>query len=85
MLDKFAENDASGSVDRHLGDMVDGLPRGPFAVALWPSTRSSGLLTAERQQACFASVADVLAPSGGFLIEAFVPEPHPGPPSPSGR
>ena len=31
------------------------------------------LLTAERQQACFAAVAERLAPGGAFVIEAFVP------------
>ncbi len=37
-----------------------------------------GLLTEARQQACFAAVAQRLAPGGAFVIEAFVPEPQPG-------
>ena len=78
MLDRLAENDPSGSVTRHLGDMVDGVPDGPFAVVFVAFNTFFGLLTAERQQACFAAVADVLAPGGAFVIEAFVPEPRPG-------
>ena len=78
MLDKLAANDPTGSVAAHLGDMVDGLPQGPFALAFVAFNTFFGLLTAERQQACFASVADVLTPGGGFVIEAFVPEPRPG-------
>jgi SAM-dependent methyltransferase len=78
MLDKLAINDPTSSVATHLGDMVDGLPRGPYSVAFVAFNTFFGLLTAERQQACFAAVAEVLAPDGMFVIEAFVPEPRAG-------
>lgn len=78
MLAKLAENDPRGAVSAQLGDMVDGLPDGPFALAFVAFNTFFGLLTAERQQACFAAVAHRLTAGGAFVVEAFVPEPQPG-------
>jgi trans-aconitate methyltransferase len=78
MLAKLADNDQSGSVSRHLGDMVDDQPSGPFALVFVAYNTFFGLLSEARQQACFASVAQRLTPGGAFVIEAFVPEPQPG-------
>lgn len=78
MLAKLAENDPSGLVIGHLGDMVDGLPGGPFAVVFVAFNTFFNLLDASRQQACFAAVAACLAPDGVFVIETFVPEPRSG-------
>lgn len=76
MLAKLTENDASGSVTGHLGDMVDGLPPGPFALAFVAFNTFFNLLDSERQQACFLAVAQRLAAGGAFVVEAFVPEPR---------
>jgi SAM-dependent methyltransferase len=74
MLSKLAENDSDRSVDARLGDMVDGLPSGRFDLVLAAYNTFFNLLTAERQRACFAAVAERLVPDGRFVIEAYVPE-----------
>ncbi len=70
----------TSSVTVQIGDMVDDLPAGPFALVFVAFNTFFGLLTEARQQACFAAVADRLVPGGAFVIEAFVPEPQDGPP-----
>ena len=80
MLAKLAEKDPSASVASVLGDMVDDQPAGPFGLVFVAFNTFFGLLTEERQRACFVSVAQHLAPGGAFVIEAFVPEPQAGPP-----
>ena len=78
MLAQLRAADAEQRVQTIEADMVDGLPPGPFdAVLVAYNTFFSGLLDPERQQACFAGVADRLAPRGSFVIEAFVPEDPP--------
>jgi SAM-dependent methyltransferase len=78
MLAKLAENDPAGSVTPHLGDMVDGLPDGPFAIIFVAFNTFFNLRDASRQQACFAAVAQRLSPGGAFVVEAFVPQPGAG-------
>ncbi len=78
MLDRLAAKDAAGLVTTSLGDMVDDLPPGPFALAFVAYNSFFALRTAERQRQCFAAVAERLQPGGAFVIEAFVPEPRPG-------
>ena len=78
MLAKLRLNDPSGSVTGHLGDMVEGLPEGPFGVAFAAFNTFFNLLDETRQQACLGAVAARLAPGGAFVIEAFVPEPRTG-------
>jgi len=76
MLDRLrARAHPANLVARH-GDMVDDLPEGPFSLAFVAYNTVFNLLTAERQRACFAAVADRLVTGGRFVIEAFVPE-HP--------
>jgi hypothetical protein len=58
--------------------MVDDQPAGPFALAFVAYNTFFNLLSEARQRACFAAVAGRLVPGGAFVIEAFVPEPHPG-------
>jgi SAM-dependent methyltransferase len=77
MLAKLEERSATVTVV--LGDMVDDLPDGPFGVCLIAYNSLFNLDSAERQQACFAAVADRLAPDGRFVIEAFVPDDRAGP------
>jgi SAM-dependent methyltransferase len=78
MLAKLAANDPDATVTRVAGDMVDGLPAGPFGVVFVAFNTFFNLLTEARQRACFVAVADSLAAGGVFVIEAFVPEPRPG-------
>jgi SAM-dependent methyltransferase len=78
MLSKLTGNDQTHSVRPVLGDMVDDQPDGPFGVVFVAYNTFFGLLSEERQQACFTAVAQRLAPGGAFVIEAFVPEPQAG-------
>lgn len=78
MLERLAGNDPTGTVEALLGDMVDDLPDGPFALALIAYNTVFNLLTVERQQACLDRVAQVLAPDGVLVVEAIVPHPHHG-------
>ena len=75
MLQQMAAKENGADVHAHLGDMVDGLPDGPFALVFVAYNTFFNLLTSERQQACFSSVADTLVEGGFFVIEAFVPDP----------
>lgn len=78
MLARLRAADPDGRIGTIVGDMVDDLPPGPFdAVLVAYNTFFGGLLTAERQQACFAAVAARLAPGGSFVVEVFVPEEPP--------
>lgn len=73
MLDRLRDADPHGSVTAVLGDMAGPLPTGPFDV-VFVAYNSLFLLTADGHQAkCFAAVAAALAPSGCFVVEAFVP------------
>ncbi|MEX2626902.1 MAG: class I SAM-dependent methyltransferase, partial [Ilumatobacteraceae bacterium] len=74
MLDRLQDKDPDGSVVVHVGDMVDDLPPGPFAVALVAYNTLFNLTGDGRQAACFAAVADRLMPGGRFVVEAFAPD-----------
>ncbi len=78
MLAKLADNDTAQSVQPVLGDMIDDQPVGQFALVYVAYNTFFNLLSEVRQRSCFAAVAQRLAPGGAFVIEAFVPEPHPG-------
>ena len=58
-----------------VGDMIDALPDGPFALVFVAYNTFFNLRSAEQQRRCFEAVARRLAPGGRFLIEAFVPDP----------
>lgn len=75
MLDRLAAKPGGEQVHMHVGDMVDGMPAGPFALVFVAYNTFFNLLTHERQQRCFQQVAARLAPGGMFVIEAFVPDP----------
>jgi SAM-dependent methyltransferase len=74
MLERMTSKPGGVAVHAHVGDMVDGLPVGPFALIFVAYNTFFSLLTAERQQACFLAIAQRLSPDGCFAIEAFVPE-----------
>ena len=75
MLQQMAAKQDGSDVHVHLGDMVDDMPDGPFALAFVAYNTFFNLLTHDRQQACFAAVASRLIDGGIFVIEAFVPDP----------
>jgi SAM-dependent methyltransferase len=77
MLARLREKDPTGSVITRLGDMVDDLPDGPFALAFVAYNTFFNLADAERQTHCFGEVAARLAPGGHFVVEVFVPEDPP--------
>ena len=78
MLDHLASKDPRQTVTIVHGDMVDDLPAGSFDAVLVAYNTLFNLDSGERQAACFHAVAERLAPSGGFVVEAFVPVPHTG-------
>jgi len=58
------------------GDMAVDLPGGPFDAILVAYNTLFNLLDADAQRACFAAVAERLAPNGRFVVEAIVPDPE---------
>jgi SAM-dependent methyltransferase len=74
MLDVLAAK--ASAVKARRGDMVDGLPDGPFGLVFVAYNTFFNLTTAARQQSCFDAVAARLAPGGMFVIEAAVPDPQ---------
>jgi SAM-dependent methyltransferase len=77
MLDRLRARPQPPNLVARCGDMVDGLPGGPFSLAFVAYNTIFNLLTEDRQRACFAAVAERLAPGGRFVIEAFVPDEPP--------
>lgn len=77
MLERLHARDPDGRIAAVLGDMVEDQPPGPFDVVLVAYNSMFNLEDADRQRACFAAVADRLAPQGVFLVEAFVPDDPP--------
>jgi SAM-dependent methyltransferase len=73
MLARLRAKPGGDAVRATVGDMVTGLPDGPFALVFVAYNTLFSLLTDARQQACFAAVASVLEPGGAFAVEAFVP------------
>ena len=76
MLQQLAAKDGAAAVHATLGDMVDDMPAGRFALVFIAYNTFFNLLTHDRQQACFRAAATRLADGGSFVVEAFVPNPH---------
>ena len=70
MLAALGATDTDQRVTIVHGDMVDDLPAGPFDVVFVAFNSLFMLADADRQRACFAAVAPVLAPGGTFVVEA---------------
>lgn len=75
MLQRLAAKAGASNVNVSLGDMVDDLPNGPFALAFIAYNTIWNLLTEQRQGRCFAQVAQRLISGGAFVVEALVPDP----------
>jgi len=74
MVQRLRAKPGGESVPVTIGDMADVPVRGPFALVYLVFNTLFGLLTQERQAACFRNVAGVLGPGGAFAIECFVPD-----------
>ncbi|MFM2076412.1 MAG: hypothetical protein RJA49_302 [Actinomycetota bacterium] len=74
MLARLRAKPGGDEVRATVGDMVTGLPDGPFALVFVAYNTIFSLLTQARQEACFDAVAARLLPAGAFAVEAFVPE-----------
>jgi SAM-dependent methyltransferase len=77
MVERLRAKPGAEAVHAVVGDMAElALPGAPpFAVVLCAFNTFFNLTTAEAQQRCLARVADVLAPGGSLVLEAFVPPP----------
>jgi SAM-dependent methyltransferase len=75
MVDRLRAKPGGDVIRITLGDMAEvGVP-GPFRVVYLVFNTLFGLLSQERQAACFRNVARVLEPGGLFVVECFVPDP----------
>lgn len=77
MLARLGAHDPDGVVEAIEGDMVTGLPDGPFALVFVAYNTLFNLTGPGEQAACFGAVADRLRPGGRFVVEAFVPDDPP--------
>lgn len=73
MLDRLAANDSRRLVTAHRMDMSAELPTGEFDVVFIAYNTFFNLTSASEQAACLELVRDRLAPTGHFVVEAFVP------------
>jgi SAM-dependent methyltransferase len=74
MVQRLRAKPGGGSVPVTIGDMADVPARGPFGLVYVVFNTLFGLLTQDRQAACFGNVARVLGPDGVLVIECFVPD-----------
>jgi hypothetical protein len=74
MLRRLTERDVDSLVAVTAGDMITGLPEGPFSLAFLAYNTLFNLTADGEQPACFRTVIERLAPGGRFVVEAFVPE-----------
>jgi SAM-dependent methyltransferase len=77
MLARLRGHDPDRLVAATEGDMVTGLPDGPFDLVFVAYNTLFNLTRPGEQAACFRSVADRLRPGGRFVVEAFVPDDPP--------
>jgi SAM-dependent methyltransferase len=75
MVERLLAKPGGTSVRVTVGDMAElDLPTGPaFAVVLVAFNTFFNLATEEEQLACLTRVGQLLAPTGRFVVEAFVP------------
>jgi SAM-dependent methyltransferase len=74
MVDKLRAKPGGQQIPVTIGDMADVPASGPFRLVYLVFNTLFGLLSTERQAACFGNVARVLEPGGRFVIECFVPD-----------
>lgn len=74
MVAKLAAKPGGADLPVTIGDMAEVPVTGPFGLVYLIFNTLFGLLTPERQAACFAATARALRPGGAFVIECFVPD-----------
>ncbi|HJZ80659.1 MAG TPA: class I SAM-dependent methyltransferase [Pyrinomonadaceae bacterium] len=74
MVARLRAKPAGDNIEVFVGDFADLEVPGKFALIYIVFNTFFNLLTQEAQVRCFRNVARHLAPGGGFLIEAFVPD-----------
>jgi len=74
MVAQLRQKPGGATIPVEIGSFADVRTRGPFALVYVVFNTFFALLTQEEQLRCFARVAKRLAPSGAFVIEAFVPD-----------
>lgn len=81
MLDRLQAKPGGAGIHVTLGDMAElALPAPPaFTVVFVAFNTFFNLTSAAAQQRCLTRVADLLAPGGAFVLEAFVPSDDLGP------
>ncbi len=74
MVERLRAKPGGESIPVTIGDMAQVPAGGRFRLVYLVFNTLFGLLSQERQAACFASAARVLDPGGMFVIECFVPD-----------
>ena len=74
MVAKLRAKEGGQEADVIMGDFGEVNVDGTFPLIYLAFNTIFGLLTLDRQVACFANVADHLEPGGRFIIDAFVPD-----------
>jgi SAM-dependent methyltransferase len=74
MVDRLRAKPNGAAMQVTIGDMVDDLPAGPFAVVLAAYNTVFNLMSHARQEQLFRVVATQLSPQATFVVEASVPQ-----------
>jgi SAM-dependent methyltransferase len=73
MVNQLRAKPGGDAIDVVIGDMVNDMPVGPFSVVLAAYNTVFNLMSHQRQQALFATVAPRLVDGGSMVVEAAVP------------
>ena len=74
MIAKLREKPGGADIPVTMGDMAEVKAEGQFDFIFLIFNTLYNLTSQEAQVRCFRNAADMLAPGGAFLIEAFVPD-----------
>lgn len=74
MLAQLRSKPEGENLDVVVGDMADASLGGPYGLVFVAFNTFFGLMSQERQIACFGNVASALEPGGSFVLECFVPD-----------
>ena len=74
MVERLRAKPGGAAIPVTIGDMAQLPVEGSFRLVYLVFNTLFGLLTQDRQVACFRNVARVLDPDGVFVIECFVPD-----------
>ncbi|MEZ5997617.1 MAG: class I SAM-dependent methyltransferase [Hyphomonas sp.] len=74
MIAKLREKPGGADIPVTIGDMSEAKADGEFGFVFLIFNTLYNLTSQEAQIRCFRNAADMLAPGGAFLIEAFIPD-----------